>query len=152
VEFRVVRRLAIGLLLGTICLVAAASALAKTPIPGVRTPTGNIECLYVPGQPPTLRCDIRGSSYGTTLQNRCMARETVDWHGFELTTTRKARVTCSGGILYRPDTQMPVYRTLSYGKTWKHDGFTCASARTGLTCRNRKGHGLFISRESWRLW
>jgi Family of unknown function (DUF6636) len=144
-------RLIVGLLLGAVCLAAAPAALgAKTPIPGVRTPTGNIECLYVPGHPATLRCDIHRSSYGTTLQNRCIARAAVDWHGFELTTTGKARVTCSGGILYSPDTQRPVYRTLPYGKKWKHGGFTCASAATGLTCRNAKGHGLVISRESWR--
>ena len=23
---------------------------------------------------------------------------------------------------------------------------------TGLTCTNRSGHGLFLSRESWRAW
>jgi Family of unknown function (DUF6636) len=146
-------RIAVGLLLSAVCLAAASAALgAKTPIPGVRTPTRNIECLYVPGHPASLRCDIHSSSYATTLQNQCMVRATVDWHGFELTATKKGRVTCSGGILYSPDTQQPVYRLLPYGKTWKHGGFRCSSARTGLTCRNAKGHGLFISRESWRLW
>ena len=76
----------------------------------------------------------------------------LDWHGFELTPTTRGAVTCSGGILYSPGTQRPVYRTLAYGKTWTHGGFTCASATNGLTCRNRKGHGLFIARESWRAW
>jgi Family of unknown function (DUF6636) len=147
-----VRRLAIGVVVFACCLAETSTAAAKrTPIPGVRTPTGNISCLYVPGRPATLRCDIRSSTYGTALQSRCMSQETVDWHGFELATT-KARVTCSGGILYRPDTQKPVYRTLPYGRTWKHGGFTCSSALTGLTCRNGKGHGLFVSRDSWRAW
>ena len=31
-------------------------------------------------------------------------------------------------------------------------GFTCASRVTGVTCNTRGGHGLFISRESWRAW
>jgi hypothetical protein len=131
---------------------AAAATAARTPIPGVRTPTGNIRCLYVPGRPPTLRCDIRRSSYGTRLQARCISRDGLDWHGFELPLATRGRVTCSGGILYSPDTQRPVYRTLAYGRTWGHGGFRCASARTGLTCRNARGHGLFLSRESWRTW
>lgn len=131
---------------------ASTAAGAKTPIPGIRTPSLNIRCLYVPGTPPTLRCDVHSSTYGTRLQNRCIKVETVDWHGFELSRTGKGKVTCSGGILYSPDTQRPVYRTLPYGRTWRHGGFTCSSARTGLTCRNRAGHGLFLSREFWRAW
>lgn len=131
---------------------AAPAAAAKTPIPGVRTPSRNIQCLYVPGGPPTLRCDIHRSSYGTRLQARCISRAGLDWHGFELGRGRKGAVTCSGGILYNPDSQRPVYRVLAYGRTWRHGGFTCASARTGLTCRTGHGHGLFVSRESWRAW
>ena len=143
-------------LLPTACavflLAAAPAAAAKTPIAGVRTPSGNISCLDVPGPVPSLRCRIRASAYGTALQRRCIARASVDWHGLELTRTGKGRVTCSGGILYSPATQRPVYRTLAYGRTWRHGGFTCASARAGLTCRNGRGHGLFLSRQSWRAW
>jgi hypothetical protein len=148
-----VHRTVAGLLLGASTLAGSAAAYAaKTPIPGVRTPSRNIECLYVPGRPATLHCDIHASSYGTQLRNRCMSQAGLDWHGFELAATRKSGVTCSGGILYNPDTQRPVFRTLPYGRTWKHGAFTCASARTGLTCRNPGGHGLFISRESWRAF
>jgi hypothetical protein len=141
-------------LLASICClaVAAPANAAKTPIPGVRTPSLNISCLYVPGPVASLHCDIHQSAYGTTLQQRCITKATVDWHGFELALARKGAVTCSGGILYGPDTQRPVYHVLGYGKTWRHGGFTCASAQTGLTCRNGHGHGLFISRQSWRVW
>lgn len=143
----------IAIVLLTACLAAASSAAAaKTPIPGVRTPSRNIECLYVPGRPSALRCDVHSSSYGTQLQSRCISQAGLDWHGFELAATTKGGVTCSGGILYSPDTQRPVYRTLPYGKAWKQGAFTCASARTGLTCRNGRGHGLFVSRQSWRVW
>jgi Family of unknown function (DUF6636) len=135
------------------CLAAAAPATAaKTPIPGVRTPSLNISCLYVPGPVPGLHCDVRSASYRSALQQRCTTRAGLDWHGFELGRTTKGAVTCSGGILYSPDTQRPVYHTLAYGKTWRHAGFTCSSARTGLTCRNAHGHGAFISRASWRVW
>jgi hypothetical protein len=148
-----VHRIAAGVLLGASILAGPAAAqVAKTPIPGVRTPSRNIECLYVPGKPATLHCDIHSSSYGRQLRNRCIARAGLDWHGFELAAAKKGGVTCSGGILYSPGTQRPVYRTLPYGRTWKHGAFTCTSARTGLTCRTGNGHGLFISRESWRAF
>ena len=139
-----------------VCVALAAAApagAAKTPLPGVRTPSGNIQCLFVPGSlGASLHCEIRSASYATRLQNRCMKVTTVDWHGFELARTGKSKVICSGGILYNPDTQRPAYRTLAYGKTWTHGGFTCVSATTGLTCRNPASHGIFISRESWRAW
>ena len=142
------------LAVGVVAALATASpaVAAKTPIPGIRTPSGNIACLFVPGAPAGLHCAIEAASYSTALQGRCMKNAGLDWHGFELTPTTRGAVTCTGGILYSPGTQRPVYRTLAYGKTWRHGGFTCASATNGLTCRNRKGHGLFIARESWRAW
>jgi hypothetical protein len=128
------------------------AAAAKTPLPEIRSPSGNIRCLFVPGHPDVLRCDIGRADYAKALQQRCITRATVDWHGFELPAAGKGAVTCSGGILYSPDTQRPTYTTLPYGRSWSHGVFTCSSRMTGLTCRNRAGHGLFISRESWRAW
>jgi hypothetical protein len=46
----------------------------------------------------------------------------------------------------------PVYRTLAYGESWQRGPFTCTSRVTGVTCRNRTGHGLFISRQTYRSW
>ena len=139
----------------TLCaavLSTASPAATATLLPGIRSPSGNITCLVVPGKPDVLRCEIAHSEYAQTLQNRCMSGTSVDWHGFELSTTGKGAVTCSGGILYNPDTERPSYVTLPYGKTWRHGAFTCWSRVTGVTCQNRKGHGLFISRQSWRAW
>lgn len=42
-----------------------------------------------------------------------------------------------------------VARVLVYGKTWTGGGLRCASAFTGLTCRNTSGHGFFLSRARW---
>lgn len=41
-------------------------------------------------------------------------------------------------------------RVLTYGSAWSGGGLRCTSAETGLTCRNKSGHGFFLSRESWR--
>ena len=141
-----------ALVLLAAALSAAGSVSAKTRLPGFHSPSGNIRCLYVPGTPAVLRCSIARADYARQLQDRCLAGPSVDWHGFELSATGKGLVTCSGGILYNPDTQTPSYVNLPYGKTWRHGAFTCWSRTTGVTCRNPKGHGLFVSRESWRAW
>jgi hypothetical protein len=144
-------RLCALLLLLAVCVAGAQAAR----LPGVRTPSRNIRCFSVPIRPTThanLLCDIKHASYTGALQTRCSSPPTgLDWHGFELGDAKKASVLCAGGIMYDArDT--PTFVTLAYGKTWRHGGFTCTSRFTGLTCTNRFGHGLFLSRESWRAW
>jgi hypothetical protein len=144
---------AAGLLLVAVALIAPTGAVAKTILPGFHSPSGNIKCFYGPGRPAVLRCQIGQASYAGRLTAYCGSPPIgVDWAGFELTPTRKGAVTCSGGVLYSPERQRPVFVNQPYGTTWKHGAFTCASERTGITCRNRTGHGLFISRASWRAW
>jgi hypothetical protein len=156
------RRLAV---VPAVCVLALAStgfALAVTRLPGIRSPSGNIKCLFVPGvhpagggpAPRNLLCDIAHADYAHTLQDRCMRPDGsgVDWHGFELSATGKGTVTCSGGILYNPGTQRPSYVNLPYGKSWHHGAFTCWSRVIGVTCESTRGHGLFVSRQSWRAW
>jgi hypothetical protein len=41
-------------------------------------------------------------------------------------------------------------RTLRYGDTWKRPGIRCTIRTTGLTCRNRDGHGFHIQRDHVR--
>ena len=132
-------------------LLAVAPASAVT-IPGFHSPSGNIKCLFVPGGGGRLLCQIGHANYSQTLQDTCMTPSGggVDWHGFLLTPAGKGQPSCSGGILYNPSTQHPSYANLPYGQTWKRGAFTCVSRTAGVTCTNAKGHGLFISRESWR--
>jgi len=47
---------------------------------------------------------------------------------------------------------VPVFVNQPYGTSWRRGVFSCASQRTGVTCRSRAGHGLFVSRASWRAW
>jgi len=149
-------RVALFAAVAVLAVVAGATAAPK-PIPGIRSPTGNIKCLYVPRSGALgladLICSIGRSAYGAKLQRRCQSGKAgVDWHGFELTATRKATVLCTGGIMYDPQRQKPTYSTLPYGRTWRKAPFTCVSRLTGITCRSRAGHGLFISRRSYRLF
>jgi hypothetical protein len=126
-----------------------ADAAAATHLPGFRSPSGNIECLFLTAPSHDLLCKIRQASYTKALQDDCIARDSLDWHGFLLGATTKAHVVCSGGILY---TGAPRYVTLAYGKTMRHGAFTCVSRRTGVTCTDGHAHGLFVSRDSYRLW
>jgi hypothetical protein len=136
------------LLRSTLSLAAVAAALV--PLPGFHSPTGNIQCFVVHG---TLRCALASTRYGAALQANCVAPPTqLDWHGWELGTRTKGIVTCAGGILYDPETERPAFTALPYGRTWHRGAFTCQSRTTGITCRNRAGHGLFLSRETWRGW
>jgi hypothetical protein len=40
-------------------------------------------------------------------------------------------------------------RVLRYGSSWTGPGMRCTSEFRGLTCRNRQGHGFFLSRQRW---
>lgn len=115
---------------------ALLAALVLAVTPGIRTPSGNISCFVARD---VLHCAIRNADY----RIRCAD---LDWHGWELTARSPVRITCSGGIL--SDTP-PRYRTLPYGRTWRHGPFTCRSQRVGLACRNAGGHELFVSRQRW---
>jgi hypothetical protein len=147
-----VRNIALLVVLTALALGAAAASGAR--IPGVKTPSRNISCLFVPVRPTAhgnLLCNIKSAVYLVRLQANCMAGPGLDWHGFTLSWNGKAQVVCAGGIMYDPrDT--PTYAVLAYGKTWHHAPFTCTSRLTGLTCVNASGHGLFLSRRSWRAW
>jgi hypothetical protein len=128
------------------------AALALTPLPGIVTPSGNIHCFYVPAKTAHLLCDIRRASYSAREQKRCMARAGLDWHGWEVYATRGATTVCSGGILYNSNRNTPSYHRLAYGRIWHFGAFTCTSRLTGLTCTTPTGHGIFLSRASWRGW
>ena len=135
-------------------LVAAAVAQAAR-LPGVKTPTRNISCFYVPIKPTTrgnLLCDIKKALYSRAQQAGCQARTGLDWHGFELSQRGRALPVCAGGVMYDIGRDTPTFVVLTYGHTWRTHGFTCTSRVTGLTCRNGHGHGLFLSRESFLLY
>ena len=152
------KRFAVTLvLIGAVVSAAAASgsATATGTLPGLVSPSGNIKCLYVPGvgSPSRLLCSIAQASYAARLQSRCLGPTGagVDWHGFQLSVAGKGTITCTGGILYA-GTQHPRYVVVPYGKSWRQGVFACKSRTNGITCLNRRGHGLFLSRSAWRVW
>jgi hypothetical protein len=128
----------------------AALAVVAAPLPGLRSPTGNIRCVAAH----SLFCSLAHADYASVLQDRCLNPNGemgagVDWHGFELPAAGRGRVLCSGGALW---SGTPRYVIVPYGHVWRRGTWACRSRATGLTCTNRAGHGLFVSRQRWRAW
>jgi surface antigen len=145
----------ISLVVSALAVAVAASSSAAggsslQRLPGFRSPSGNIRCFVAN----KLYCSIARSDYAGRLQARCMGPDGagVDWHGFTLGPSAKGKVYCTSNPPYDTGKQRPSYQLLPYGKTFRRGTFTCSSRVTGITCRNHNGHGLSISRQSWRAW
>ena len=139
------RRRLVPLLVATIAASAATAADARlTAFPSFRTPSKNIACAYVAARSlggPFLRCDLL-SGLRPEPNRRCE----LDWGAVVMQPKRKAHASCVGDTVY--DNRAPI---LAYGRTWSRGAFRCRSARSGLTCRSG-AHGLFLSRQRWRVW
>ena len=144
-----------AVVVGLVAALIGVSTAVAARLPGVKTPSRNISCFYVPIKPTAhgnLLCSIKQSSYSRAEQTGCEGRAGLDWHGFELPWNRNASPSCTGGVLYDIGRDTPTYVVLAYGHTWRSHGFSCTSRVTGLTCTSGHGHGLFLSRASWRAW
>lgn len=136
-----------GLVVAAVLAAPSGATNAASPA-AFETPSRNIACGWIADvDRPTrtyLRCEIR--SLLSPLPKRPAVCD-LDWgYGLEMASTGRASVLCAGDTIRRPGRVAVV----AYGTTWRKRGFTCRSARVGLTCRNTSGHGFFLSRESWR--
>ena len=127
-------------------------ALATVPVVGVataaaasqafRTPSGNINCLWLSAPTSYLRCDITS---GLKPMPRRPASCDFDWgHGLFMTRRSIVRVVCASDAAIVPGS--PVLR---YGYQWSRGGFTCVSRKAALTCTNAADHGFRLSKQSW---
>jgi len=129
-------------------LPAPASSRSGFVLVSFRTPSGNIYCLYSSADPPSpafLRCDIRSHLKPAPPPRHCV--EGVYGESVGMTKTGAAHVLCISDSTYNPKA-----RVLAYGTSWSRDGFSCVSRSAGLTCTNQRGHGFFLSRQSWRVY
>jgi hypothetical protein len=138
-------------------IAAAAVAAAAAALPAsartvtyisFRTPSKNIYCAYSSADsttPAFLRCDIRSHLKPAPPRRSCV--EGVYGESVGMTRTGAAHVLCISDTVYNP-----AARVLAYGTSWSRDGFRCTSRAAGLTCTNPRGHGFFLSRESWRVY
>jgi hypothetical protein len=121
---------------------AAAASAADVPVPvveaGFVTPSGNIAC-NAGHQYRTSRALLSCTVFSLARPSRGQRIWSLFVRGRPLV----------GWIVGNAATDLP---TLGYGRQWAWRGFRCMSARRGLTCRNRSGHGFFLSRQSQRLF
>ena len=141
-----------GALLFLLIVAAPAAAGESDEVTGFSTQSKNIGCQYARfsaqqnayGLPATLRCDIGSGLHPKPARPRGC---NLDWgDSLEMRKRTRVSVTCHG------DTALGDRHILGYGKTWRHDGFTCVSRKPGLTCRNLAGHGFFLSRRHSRIF
>ena len=144
------RQLVVTLLLA---LVVAPAGAAR---PGTRAgftqfvlPSKNIGCAFASPdryvKSYSLRCDIL-SGLRPEPRGAAAACE-LDLTGLSLSPKRRGTVTCAGDTAVDRRS-----RVLRYGQSWRGGPFTCRSRITGLTCTSRAGHGIFLSRQRWRVW
>jgi hypothetical protein len=87
-----------------------------------------------------LRCDIlSGLKPAPSKPPGCQN----DWtFGYQMDPAGRSQKVCAGDSVYSPTA-----RVIRYGTTWRGGPFACKSRRLGLRCRNRVGHGFFLSRQ-----
>ena len=128
-------------------LLALAPGAAGADVFTFRTPSGNIACSVGVGEGPSdIRCEIveRGGREAAPRPAGCNGY----WgHHFEMFGTGPVRLTCSP----RPPSG-DGFEVAPYGVTADWGDIVCTSSRQGLTCRNRDGHGFFLSRAEQAVW
>jgi len=118
-----------------------------------KTPSSNIVCSYFiqigsRASESSIGCVIKSGLEPAPPRRRCQAGSYAGDRVFLGVTGRVQVPSCAGDP--GPYVYVDAARVLGYGRSWSGGGFRCASALTGLTCRNKQSHGFFLSRERWR--
>ena len=143
-----------GLLLVVAALIAPTGAAAKTRLPGFHSPSGNIKCFYVPGPTSVLRCQIRRAELREAADgllrvaaDRCRlgrVRADADPQGrSHLFRGRPLLPGTAGAGVREPAVRHHVATRCLPLRFTSHRASPAAIG---------PGHGLFISRASWRAW
>ena len=151
--------------LGIVCTLSLVVMITQAPALAddfvyFKSPSGNINCVYMPQYDPSvrsmLRCDI--NDFTPTIRTvpaqtpdeievmgRCTPRRmssfSVEDNGVIGTAVCASDSANSGTA-----------RVLAYGQSFSRGAFTCQSQPTGMTCTNLNGHGFSLSKESQKLF
>jgi hypothetical protein len=131
------------LLLTTTLAVAGTLASTALAIGGFRSPSGNIGCA---GYGSSVRCDIRTTTNGLPPKPKNCDLDYGSAYGVNLSSKRGYRL-CAGDTVLDP--RRP---TRAYGTSWRFRSITCRVRQSGVTCKNAKGHGFFLSKARQRLF
>jgi hypothetical protein len=119
-----------------------------------KTPSGNIVCAYskAPSRP-LVECMIKTGLKPKPPYTAACKAAGLDWNANRVSIGASGRAhptACAGdaGAFFGPRYEHAP--ALAYGRAWRRDGLRCNSELDGLTCRNKRGHGFFLSRARWR--
>ncbi|MFN8110536.1 MAG: DUF6636 domain-containing protein [Thermoleophilia bacterium] len=137
---------------------AAVAAVSLLAVPAVamggnfKSPSGNIQCLVTGGSFASASCLVRNATWPSPPKKPASCQ--LDWDPYQMTIYRKHVFAgaCRGDIgpACQPGVACPVLR---YGHGVTVGDIRCTSARTGITCRLRKGRGIGfrIAREGYAV-
>jgi len=138
--------------------VSAALAMGASAATGgsgfFKTPSGKIVCGWGTGGTPSafIECGVL-PDLKPPIPKSGSACQHLDYVGNRvgLAVTGKVQLLpCAGDAgPFAAPANAPV---LHYGKTWSAGGISCKEATSGLTCRNKSGHGFFLSLISWHTF
>ena len=137
--------IATGIATGIILSATASHAVPKRSYPNhFTTPSGKIQCEYFDDQ--GLRCELTTGQDIRPLRRRPRDCQ-LDWGGgLTLSNGGKVEVLCAGDTIKLPRDRS---NTLAYGRSWSRGDIRCVVQRTGLTCKNRRNQGFFLSTQRW---
>ncbi|WP_028067870.1 DUF6636 domain-containing protein [Solirubrobacter soli] len=121
-----------------------------------KTPSHNVVCAYAYGysdQKPYVECGIKSGIKPAAKPADCsdLGGDPANNTFVDLgVTSRPTRVPCKGDP--GPFVMESKAKVLAYGKSWAHSGLKCTSAKKGLTCKNKRKHGFFLSRARSRFF
>ena len=108
---------------------------------GFQTPSGNIFCNGFVSGGGGISCSIVQRNPGPPALPR-PANCAASWgHTFSLNARGPAMMLCD-----RQPSRVNYTDVAPYGVSAQFGDITCFSERTGLTCTNPQGHGIFLSR------
>lgn len=120
-----------------------------------KTPSGKIVCewaTYIGAPPALVECGV-ATGLKPPIPKTGPDCQHLDYVGnrVKLATTGPVHsVACAGDAGPFADPGHTDY--VRYGQSWKGGGIVCSEATGGLTCRNRDGHGFFLSLRAWRAF
>ncbi len=129
---------------------------------GFKTPSGNIVCLSAVTMQngkediPSIDCRITKVDQWLVREASCPSAKWDKFNAFSIEhKALKARLSCNESDYNQMVLEQKQFglfknglRVLGYGETWSLGSISCSSDMNGLTCRNKEGHGFFLSRKS----
>jgi hypothetical protein len=140
-------------LAGVVAL-APVSALGLANVVYFKTPSGKIVCAWVEESLSTQDAVFCEATTGLKppIPRSAPSCQHLTYVGNRVGLQATGAATLIPCADARPFADPARTSVLPHGKTIKGGGIACSEAATGLTCRNRSGHGFFLSPQRWHTF